>query len=271
MRGTRTPDLFCCNVIGIIPAYAGNTWRCARSGRTVRDHPRVCGEHMAFRADADQTTGSSPRMRGTLRTCGSSTATPRIIPAYAGNTQVHMAGRVPLWDHPRVCGEHVKIDSGILTSTGSSPRMRGTQYEPCRPCRQPGIIPAYAGNTRSCPNRTARRWDHPRVCGEHPGTTSIQRRQTGSSPRMRGTLVRGLLGGRQTGIIPAYAGNTGSMHAATSKSWDHPRVCGEHLLMMANHALRQGSSPRMRGTRVNCGGMRLANGDHPRVCGEHSS
>ncbi len=177
----------------------------------------------------------------------------------------------------------------VLVGAGSSPRMRGTQYEPCRPCRQPGIIPAYAGNTRSCPNRTARRWDHPRVCGEHPGTTSIQRRQTGSSPRMRGTLVRGLLGGRQTGIIPAYAGNTGSMHAATSKSWDHPRVCGEHWWLGAESDSEEGSSPRMRGTPavIVCvvslrgiipayaGNTRLSSrkgypfGDHPRVCGEH--
>ena len=147
MRGTPASSTGNGDGTGIIPAYAGNTWRCARSGRTVRDHPRVCGEHMAFRADADQTTGSSPRMRGTLRTCGSSTATPRIIPAYAGNTQVHMAGRVPLWDHPRVCGEHVKIDSGILTSTGSSPRMRGTHVERSGRAGWRGIIPAYAGNT----------------------------------------------------------------------------------------------------------------------------
>ena len=167
MRGTRTPDLFCCNVIGIIPAYAGNTWHSGQRPIRRRDHPRVCGEHRMRGCWTRPISGSSPRMRGTLRTCGSSTATPRIIPAYAGNTQVHMAGRVPLWDHPRVCGEHNMSRAGLAVNQGSSPRMRGT-------------------------------------------------------------LVRGLLGGRQTGIIPAYAGNTGSMHAATSKSWDHPRVCGEH-------------------------------------------
>ena len=228
MRGTQDLRARVGINSGIIPAYAGNTWHSGQMPIRRRDHPRVCGEHRMRGCWTRPISGSSPRMRGTLRTCGSSTATPRIIPAYAGNTQVHMAGRVPLWDHPRVCGEHTLNALAVLVGAGSSPRMRGTQYEPCRPCRQPGIIPAYAGNTRSCPNRTARRWDHPRVCGEHPGTTSIQRRQTGSSPRMRGTLVRGLLGGRQTGIIPAYAGNTGSMHAATSKSWDHPRVCGEH-------------------------------------------
>ena len=31
--------------VGIIPAYAGSTLRCARAAARRRDHPRVCGEH----------------------------------------------------------------------------------------------------------------------------------------------------------------------------------------------------------------------------------
>ena len=30
-----------------------------------------------------------------------------IIPAYAGNTGLHARDVMPVWDHPRVCGEHV--------------------------------------------------------------------------------------------------------------------------------------------------------------------
>ena len=45
---------------------------------------------------------------------------------------------------------------------------------------------------------------------------------------MRGTLLPLALGGGDTGIIPAYAGNTGAIFEQETDGWDHPRVCGEH-------------------------------------------
>ena len=50
--------------------------------------------------------------------------------------------------------------------------------------------------------------DHPRVCGEHVLDRIDNRRDPGSSPRMRGTLIRILEESYADGIIPAYAGNT---------------------------------------------------------------
>ena len=72
--------------MGIIPAYAGNTFMMFGDAQVGGDHPRVCGEHHACHPDAVPDRGSSPRMRGTLVR---SLAEPRrmgIIPAYAGNT-----------------------------------------------------------------------------------------------------------------------------------------------------------------------------------------
>ena len=74
-----------------------------------------------------------------------------IIPAYAGNTQVHMAWRVPLRDHPRVCGEHMLACGAWDTRMGSSPRMRGTLEYLNEHGDMAGIIPAYAGNTFRLP------------------------------------------------------------------------------------------------------------------------
>ena len=71
-----------------------------------------------------------------------------------------------------------------------------------------GIIPAYAGNTSSGKARGFSARDHPRVCGEHVGTSSYNAAIAGSSPRMRGTLGEGVDGVCGVGIIPAYAGNT---------------------------------------------------------------
>ena len=50
---------------------------------------------------------------------------------------------------------------------------------------------------------------------------------------------------------------------------DHPRVCGEHTILMSARVSMRGTSPRMRGTPSKFHGMMRIVGDHPRVCGEH--
>ena len=111
----------------------------------------------------------------------------------------------------------------------------------------------------------------------------------GSSPRMRGTRRAGACGSDRPGIIPAYAGNTGRNVGNHELPRDHPRVCGEHTCSALAVPVARGSSPRMRGTRVQQFASTLQHGiipayagntryppycpqavpDHPRVCGEH--
>ena len=74
-----------------------------------------------------------------------------------------------------------------LWRSGSSPRMRGTRLLLQLVCLHCGIIPAYAGNTSRLSQGKAAWRDHPRVCGEHSGISSIHSPALGSSPRMRGT------------------------------------------------------------------------------------
>ena len=71
---------------------------------------------------------------------------------------------------------------------------------------------------------------------------------TGSSPRMRGTLLDWLAPVRCLGIIPAHAGNTCACSLPRSRRRDHPRACGEHNTVCLGLACARGSSPRMRGT-----------------------
>ena len=188
MRGTHDSCSVMSVLLGIIPAYAGNT---------------KYGAHFTTGHG-----GSSPRMRGTH--CASETTIPThgIIPAYAGNTGIEWNDTTSGGDHPRVCGEHSQFTRPIPYELGSSPRMRGTPCDCGDALMLPGIIPAYAGNTRTvfpqpCPAR-----DHPRVCGEHMiryGTLTLS---MGSSPRMRGTPIHKPPCSSNHGIIPAYAGNT---------------------------------------------------------------
>ena len=113
--------------------------------------------------------------------------------------------------------------------------------------------------------------------------------QSGSSPRMRGTQRQRLHGAGDLGIIPAHAGNTIQGITGEPYERDHPRACGEHALAENKNIVIRGSSPRMRGTRVDDGldhrrrgiipahagntywtrWAGLPNADHPRACGEH--
>ena len=65
VRGTQIPTVGLRIAHGIIPACAGNTMRGGVKLDTVRDHPRVCGEHTGTRNERTYRQGSSPRARGT--------------------------------------------------------------------------------------------------------------------------------------------------------------------------------------------------------------
>ena len=172
--------------------------------------------------------GSSPRMRGTRSRHARGLPGHGIIPAYAGNTADSFKSVAMMLDHPRVCGEHEDVTTEQIVQTGSSPRMRGTLGAGYLPVQPYGIIPAYAGNTRSSHRSRTPERDHPRVCGEHFPPCFLSFPDWGSSPRMRGTpmAVRGKP--IRPGIIPAYAGNTFHTAILDVAERDHPRVCGEH-------------------------------------------
>ena len=216
---------------------------------TMRDHPRVCGEHLPERYPWMLCRGSSPRMRGTHSRRLQRRHPQGIIPAHAGNTPHTTCSWSRNWDHPRVCGEHTCNAPMMHNAMGSSPRMRGTRHGRGVDAALPGIIPAYAGNTFEGVGPCVFCGDHPRVCGEHMSNFTYWKLHEGSSPRMRGTHTGVAQAGQQSGIIPAYAGNTGCMRPVFSIHKDHPRVCGEHMLRERRIVWQAGSSPRMRGTR----------------------
>ena len=167
MRGTRKRPRLDCHQGRIIPAYAGNTTLVDVWLKPVEDHPRVCGEHWGYEGERMDSTGSSPRMRGTRSYRHAGRDADGIIPAYAGNTRPHQRWRNAPRDHPRVCGEHPGVMAKCDTPGGSSPRMRGTRAVRLSCCSCDGIIPAYAGNTWHQSYCDVPFGDHPRVCGEH--------------------------------------------------------------------------------------------------------
>ena len=178
------------------------------SSAVCRDHPRICGEHLAAYTGEIEELGSSPHMRGTPRLRCVTPSLSGIIPAYAGNTVIGAYIAPGVRDHPRICGEHMNVTGYQETPWGSSPHMRGTPQRPIPTTGALGIIPAYAGNTHTSNHRTCDAWDHPRICGEHHCSMLAVVFAVGSSPHMRGTHVTGAGTSYNSGIIPAYAGNT---------------------------------------------------------------
>ena len=51
--------------------------------------------------------------------------------------------------HPRVCGENGQDLASGYPNGGSSPRMRGKPMRNLKQLRTVGLIPAYAGKTRT--------------------------------------------------------------------------------------------------------------------------
>ena len=228
MRGKRLKETEQATGHRLIPAYAGKTpLSGARTCRTTA-HPRVCGENLRALSRLQVNAGSSPRMRGKQRRRPIRLPGRGLIPAYAGKTRCRQsAGRFnPA--HPRVCGENQRPCQSPVNSAGSSPRMRGKRVKRDPKDLPGGLIPAYAGKT-STVRRPARSCSaHPRVCGENCGVPGLFLFCLGSSPRMRGKPLLWITLWKTPGLIPAYAGKTGTPACNPPKTRAHPRVCGEN-------------------------------------------
>ena len=290
MRGKRAETVTVRGVSRIIPAHAGQTQSRQSQRPEHADHPRACGANRNTRIPTASAAGSSPRMRGKLGDPGGGVAGVRIIPAHAGQTSpaTRPAGRAP--DHPRACGANTLRRWVMPSRSGSSPRMRGKQRTGHRVQAARRIIPAHAGQTKPAWHRSLMPSDHPRACGANSGQPQTGGDDFGSSPRMRGKPAARSRRVMRVRIIPAHAGQTSAAARAGWSRPDHPRACGANVLTLHLHHAASGSSPRMRGKRLDFKGFELksriipahagqttttgacdaATKDHPRACGANA-
>ena len=115
-----------------------------------------------------------------------------------------------------------------------------------------GIIPAHAGLTSIVPLSRKSVRDHPRPCGAYSDKDTEKIWVAGSSPPMRGLLTNFNQSLSFKGIIPAHAGLTSSPSDYLRLFRDHPRPCGAYITKSAQGCAMPGSSPPMRGLRVDC-------------------
>ena len=250
VRGKRR---FCTSMSApnrIIPARAGQTpWSCP--GRTGwSDHPRACGANGWLPVEDRHNAGSSPRVRGKLRPLPRVRGGVRIIPARAGQTARCCWITTCSPDHPRACGANMDLTIANAYRPGSSPRVRGKRETGREKTRRNRIIPARAGQTRWCPPWRSLYPDHPRACGANGWLPIEDRYNTGSSPRVRGKREALHEHPARFRIIPARAGHTGLVSSSSVWRTDHPRACGANSGVFTLSANISGSSPRVRGKRV---------------------
>ena len=172
-------------------------------------------------------------------------------------------------DHPRRCGENYTFAKRYAESTGSPPQVRGKPAFVRASSRTHRITPAGAGKTAFFAN--------------------LSRLRPGSPPQVRGKPDEVTAYQAEARITPAGAGKTLRSLASVRSSQDHPRRCGENIIMNYWAYFWIGSPPQVRGKlfisviKVFCSGITPAGAgkteefvvlqfysrDHPRRCGEN--
>ena len=92
--------------LGLIPAWAGKTLCCSGGELVAGAHPRVGGENRWWVGKLGGPKGSSPRGRGKLVFRILVSRARRLIPAWAGKTELDRGLGVGITAHPRVGGEN---------------------------------------------------------------------------------------------------------------------------------------------------------------------
>ena len=126
-RGTHSCTLDDMATPRFIPACAGNTASDYFGNGSITVHPRMRGEHIYLERYWLQPGGSSPHARGTRISLMTGRPPRRFIPACAGNTLSRTFTSVIMAVHPRMRGEHLRLDALTMAPLGSSPHARGTR------------------------------------------------------------------------------------------------------------------------------------------------
>ena len=128
--------------------------------------------------------------------------------------------------------------------------MWGTLFQIIFPARHQRFIPTHVGNTLHRMLGLDAFAVHPHACGEHSPALSPNDQQSGSSPRMWGTLCSASILGLLIRFIPTHVGNTLHNSVCSRQKSVHPHACGEHNPRSPGGMANSGSSPRMWGTPI---------------------
>ena len=171
---------------GSIPARAGEPWRrpCRPSPESV--YPRACGGTTGDIHLKPPGEGLSPRVRGNLFAAPADRRVRGSIPARAGEPH-HSRPQSPTTGvYPRACGGTDRAATPERLDRGLSPRVRGNLTDTGGIGMTERSIPARAGEPSADSGFRTHRRVYPRACGGTSPASSLNVRQQGLSPRVRG-------------------------------------------------------------------------------------
>ena len=147
MRGRQSEPVRVRKRGGTTPAHAGKTGTPLYFMWQTRDHPRACGEDGLLHTGQRHQAGPPPRMRGRLTLAVRNGADVGTTPAHAGKTGFVVVALGAEGDHPRACGEDMRLCRNSRLCRGPPPRMRGRQVFMGVRITRTGTTPAHAGKT----------------------------------------------------------------------------------------------------------------------------
>ncbi|XPS90142.1 conserved uncharacterized protein, DUF2825 [Desulfosarcina variabilis str. Montpellier] len=137
------------------------------------------------------------------------------------------------------------------------PRLAGLRF-----------IPTHVGNSELVTPLYIPMPVHPHACGELWTFRPSAVFESGSSPRMWGTLEFLNLAIAIFRFIPTHVGNSSTHGPQSTGIPVHPHACGELVGALVHRRYPPGSSPRMWGTRGGPPNVGTRPAVHPHACGE---
>ena len=197
-RGNRTQEAENGQRQGSIPAPAGEPGLRTSGPATSGVYPRACGGTDDGDLAEMDTEGLSPRLPGEP----------------LGDEVRQVSGKV----YPRACGGTLFQCCSRLPRPGLSPRLRGNPRHLRLFVDYDRSIPAPAGEPYVEQGLSAVDKVYPRACGGTRPLFDVKKEVFGLSPRLRGNHDRSAYSGRQTGSIPAPAGEPPPGSAGLSRT-----------------------------------------------------
>ena len=209
-----------------IPASAGQPQHVRGSARCSWVYPRECGAARSCQCRQHWRHGLSPRVRGSLPDNRRAAKQVGSIPASAGQPCRRGAHMDIHTVYPRECGAAHVMPPIVGTGTGLSPRVRGSPDQLLRMEVRPGSIPASAGQPLVGVQNACQSLVYPRECGAAVEPRPFRPKDTGLSPRVRGSHHGDKPGRMRQGSIPASAGQPINARPACGDTTVYPRECG---------------------------------------------
>ena len=199
------------NLLGSIPARAGEPTSLGVSVSSYTVYPRACGGTSLAAVSRPPGMGLSPRVRGNRPNISKEVEGRGSIPARAGEPVLKAVQHHGRGVYPRACGGTSRRRYRHQIPQGLSPRVRGNHFWRPGSDALNGSIPARAGEPFGSRGKVTHVRVYPRACGGTALSVSALSVSAGLSPRVRGNLLVSAIGDDLTGSIPARAGEPQSL------------------------------------------------------------